>query len=265
MAQVARLYYVRQLTQQEIARRLGVSRFKVLRLLEQARTEGVVRFEIDEPVPVLDELSARLEERFQLDLALVVEDDVAGAAAHLLTDLLGPEDVLGVGWGSTLQAVAERLPRMDTGTPVVQLCGALPGLSPGSGPTELTARFAERTGGRFFPLPAPALASRRARDELLANDAVRPTVAMFDRVTTALVGVGVRPGGGHLLVHVFGEEGRLRRPELAVAASAEQLRRASTIAIAGGAAKRAAVHGALRTGLLKGIVTDERCARYALQ
>ena len=56
MAEVARLYYVRELTQQQIAERLGVSRFKVLRLLEQARTEGVVRFEIDEPVPVLDEL-----------------------------------------------------------------------------------------------------------------------------------------------------------------------------------------------------------------
>ena len=52
MAEVARLYYVRELTQQDIANRLGVSRFKVLRLLEQARAQRVVRFEIDEPVPV---------------------------------------------------------------------------------------------------------------------------------------------------------------------------------------------------------------------
>ena len=47
MAEVARLYYVRDLTQQDIAERLGVSRFKVVRLLAQARSEGVVRFEID--------------------------------------------------------------------------------------------------------------------------------------------------------------------------------------------------------------------------
>lgn len=265
MAEVARLYYVRDLTQQEIAKRLGVSRFKVLRLLEQARAEGVVRFEIDEPVPVLDDLSAQLEQRYGLDTATVVEDDVASAAAHLLPTLLRQHDVLGVAWGSTLQLVAERLPAIATGTPVVQICGAMPGLEPGTGPTELAARFAERTRGPFYPLPAPALASRRARDELLANDAVKPTVAMFASVTVALVGIGVRPGGGHLLVHVFGDDGRLHKPELAVAMSIEQLRRARTIAIAGGAAKRSAVHGALQTGLLKGIVTDERCAKYALR
>jgi len=265
MAEVARLYYVRDLTQQEIAARLGISRFKVLRLLDQARAEGVVRFEIDEPVPVLDDLSLRLEERFGLERAVVVEEDVASAAAHLLPRLLRPNDVLGVAWGATLQLVAERLPTIATGTPVVQICGALPGLEPGTGPTELAARFAERTRGAFTPLPAPALASKRARDELLAHDAVRPAVQMFERVTLALVGIGVRPGGGHLLVHVFAEDGTLRRPELAVAMTAEQLRRAHTIAVAGGTAKRRAVHGALQTGLLKGIVTDERCARHALR
>jgi len=98
MAEVARLYYVRELTQQQIAHRLGVSRFKVLRLLEQARAEGVVRFEIDEPVPVLDDLSRRLEERFGVT-AVVVERDVARAAANLLPRLLHNDDVLGVAWG----------------------------------------------------------------------------------------------------------------------------------------------------------------------
>jgi len=265
MAEVARLYYVRDLTQQEIAARLGISRFKVLRLLDQARAEGVVRFEIDEPVPVHDDLSRRLEQRFGLETAVVVERDVAGAAAHLLPRLLRENDVLGVAWGATLQLVAEQLPPLATGTPVVQICGAMAGLEYGTGPTELAASFAQRTGGPFHPLPAPALASRRARDELLAHDAVRRAVRMFSQVTLALVGIGVRPGGGHVLVHVFGEDGRLRKPEVAVAMTADELRRARTFAVAGGTAKRGAVYGALQTGLLDGIVTDERCARYALR
>src|SRR5882672_10417398 len=107
MAEVARLYYVRELTQQQIAQRLGMSRFKVLRLLEQARSEGVIRFEIDEPVPVLDDLSRELEDRFALELAVVVERDVAEAAALLLPRLLRRDDVLGVAWGETLAAIAE--------------------------------------------------------------------------------------------------------------------------------------------------------------
>jgi len=107
MAEVARLYYVRDLTQQQIAERPGVSRFKVLRLLEQARSEGVVRFEIDEPVPVHDDLSRALEERYGLQTAVVVESGVAAATASLLPRLLRPRDTLGVSWGETLVAAAE--------------------------------------------------------------------------------------------------------------------------------------------------------------
>jgi hypothetical protein len=141
LAEVARLYYVRELTQQQIAQRLGVSRFKVLRLLEQARAEGVVRFEIEEPVPVIDELAERLEERYAVT-AIVVERDIAGAAAALLPRLVGKDDVLGVAWGETLAAIAARLPEFEHPVPVVQVCGAIDGLRPGTGPTELAASFA---------------------------------------------------------------------------------------------------------------------------
>jgi DNA-binding transcriptional regulator LsrR (DeoR family) len=259
MAEVARLYYVRELTQQQIAQRLGVSRFKVLRLLEQARNEGVVRFEIDEPVPVIDELARELEERFGVT-AIVVEQDVPGAAAALLPRLLTPDDVLGVAWGETLAAIAERLPRLDAAVPVVQICGAIEGLVPGTGPTELAARFAARSGGRLYPLEAPATA-----DEDALRRVVRPTTAMFRRVTVALVGIGARPdAAGHILVHVFDDGGRIVSAERSIALSVPQLRRTRVLAAAGGRAKRHAVLGALRTGLVDVLVTDAPCAKFAL-
>jgi DNA-binding transcriptional regulator LsrR (DeoR family) len=266
-AHVARLYFVRDLTKQEIARRLGISRFKVARLLDEARTEGIVRFEIDEPVPYSDPLAEELERAYGLDLAVVVPDEasIARAGAGLLPELVGPNDVLGVAWGRTLRRLADELEPLDTATPVVQVCGAVAGLEPGAGPTETALRFAERTGGTFHPLPAPALASRRARDELLAHDAVRPTVELFDAVTLALVGIGAHPRGGHVLVHVFDEEGRFVEEELSIALSLERLRAARVVALAGGEAKRAAVTGALRTGLLNVLVTDDACARYAVR
>src|SRR3981189_2269624 len=132
MAEVARLYYVRELTQQQIAQRLGVSRFKVLRLLEQARAEGVVRFEIDEPVPVLDDLSRRLEERYGVT-AVGVERDAARAAGTLLPRLLHDGDVLGVAWGETLAAIAEQLPELDGLVPDAQVSAAIEGLAGGTG------------------------------------------------------------------------------------------------------------------------------------
>jgi DNA-binding transcriptional regulator LsrR (DeoR family) len=259
LAEVARLYYIRELTQQEIATRLGVSRFKVLRLLEQARAQGVVRFEIDGVVPEHDELSLALEDRFGLTKAHVA-DDVAGAAAALLPQLLTADDVLGVAWGETLATISERLPPLEAAIPVVQICGAIEGLEPGTGPTALAARFAAKAGGTFHPLEAPALANERA-----LRRAVKPTTTMFDKVTTALVGIGARSDGtGHVLVHVFDRDGRIVSHEHSIALSVRQLSRTRVVAAAGGRAKRDAVLGALRTGLIDVLVTDPVCARHAL-
>jgi DNA-binding transcriptional regulator LsrR (DeoR family) len=261
LAEVARLYYVRELTQEQIAQRLGVSRFKVLRLLEQARAEGVVRFQIDEPTPVDDELARGLEERYGLQQAVVVEDGVAAAAAQLLPRLLRSRDVLGVAWGETLAEVARHLEDPPARVPVVQICGAIEGLVPGTGPTELAARYAAWTGGRFHPLEAPAVADERA-----LRRAVRPTTAIFDRVTVALVGIGPRKdGAGHVLVHVFDDDGRIVSAERAIALSVAQLRRTRVVAAAGGTRKKRALLGALRTRLIDVLVTDAACARYALR
>ena len=41
--QAAWLYHIGQLSQEEVSRRMGLSRFKVLRLLAEARDLGLVR------------------------------------------------------------------------------------------------------------------------------------------------------------------------------------------------------------------------------
>lgn len=268
LAQVARLHYEQELTKQEIARRLGISRFRVARLLDQARDDGVVRIEIRDPFTAEHPVARTLEERFGLDLAVVVStEDVASAAADLLPGLLDDTAVLGVAWGQTLAAVASSFEPLLRPVPVVQICGAVPGLEPGAGPTEVAAAFAEKAGGPFHPLPAPAFATRAARDELLANESIRPTVERFGDVTLALVGIGAHPAGGHVLVHAFDTEGRLVDTDMDERAIALPLlpdRRARVLAVAGGAAKGSAVRGALRAGLVDLLVTDLACAEAAL-
>jgi DNA-binding transcriptional regulator LsrR (DeoR family) len=276
-AHVARLHYVDELSNLQIAARLGVSRFKVARMLSQARAEGVVRIAIDEPLEVDADAARALEARYGLDLAVVVGDGaaVASAAAAWLPDLLREGEPLGVGWGTTLAAVAERLePQPRLGVEVVQVCGAIAGLEPGTTPVELALRFAQRLGGPLRSLPAPALASRRARDELLANEAVAPTVARWSEVGLVLAGIAtVLPeapasAAGHLLVQSFAADGTLlaaRAAERAIAIGTADLRRARVMAVAGGAAKAEAVAGAARTGLLDILVCDAAAARVALE
>ena len=294
-AHVARLFYLRGLTKQQIAARLGVSRFKVARLLDQAVADGTVRIEVRDPVAVDDAAAAGLEAAFGLDLAVVVRGDagdVARTAAAWMPQLLAPGDVLGVAWGSTLRRVLEALPAAPGARiPVVQLCGSAAGVDPDDDPQGLARRAAERLGGALHPLPVPLLVSPAARLDLLANDAVRPTVERFDDVTVALVGIGALDGRsslvgggrigadevatlrargavGDLIVHLFDAGGAIvpsDLPERAVAPSLAQLRGVRrVVAVAGGPGKDAAILGALRTGLVDVLVTDEASARAAL-
>ena len=234
-------------------------------MLEEAIAQGVVRIEIEDR-PQDDATAAELEQAYGLELAVVVPDarEIPAVAAGWLVQLLRPDDVLGVAWGTTLRALADEVVATPLGTEIVQICGAVAGLRGGSGPSEVTLRLAQRLGGRAHLLPAPAWTA--ARSELIADPAIRPTLERFRGVTTALVGIGARPGGGHVLVYEFDRDGTLLSPELqAIAISLERLRSVRVIAAAGGPRKRDAVRGALRTGLLDVLVTDLACARHALR
>jgi len=274
LAQVARLYYLRDLSKQEIAARLNMSRFRVSRLLVAAREAGLVRIEIHGDTEESDGTAAALEHRFGLRHAVVAQAgaDVPALAAKWLPSLVGDRDVIGVAWGATLRAMTLALAPFELGAPVVQICGAIPDLASGTSPSEVALGLAERLGGPLHILPAPAITDAAVRDGLLRNDAVRPTVELLDRVTVALVGIGTRPRNapaaavGHLLVHVYDEDGKILPSDLhAIALSVEGLHAARVIAVAAGAAKHRAILGALRTGLIDVLVTDHATARFALE
>jgi DNA-binding transcriptional regulator LsrR (DeoR family) len=172
--------------------------------------------------------------------------------------------VLGVAWGRTLSETADLLEPAPLRPTVVQICGAVAGVDPGTGPTEVALRFADKLDGAIVALPAPAVTSEQARRDLLANPAVQPALELFAQVETAFVGIGVHERGGHVLTHVFDERGGLADDLPAIALGLDDLRRARVVAVAGGAGKERAVLGALRTGLLDDLVTDVGCARAAL-
>ncbi|MBC7252244.1 MAG: helix-turn-helix domain-containing protein, partial [Anaerolineae bacterium] len=71
LAQVASLYYEENLTQSEIARRIGTSRSTISRLLREARANGVVEIIIHYPWKTVAELERELIERFRLRHARV--------------------------------------------------------------------------------------------------------------------------------------------------------------------------------------------------
>src|SRR3954452_5976650 len=133
-ASVARRYYLDGRSKVEIAEEFALRRFKVARLLEDARSTGLVPIEIGPPGVIGVELPARLMEPLGLQHCVVTDppDDhpaslrehLGAAAAELLTELVTSDDVLGLSCARSVSAMATALQRLAT-VPVIQLTGAL--------------------------------------------------------------------------------------------------------------------------------------------
>ena len=207
MLRAAQLYYHGELTQDAIGKRLGVSRFKVGRLLERALREEAVKIEIVHPASRLVALEDALRERFGLGEAIVVdvpaggdqvEDEqlarerVAAAAADHLA-FVRPQGVIGVSWGRTMLELAARLqPGWTVASQIVQLNGAISRSAQPTRYQDVVERFGSTTGAGIQLMPAPAIiGSAELRRALEADPAVSQPLKAARRAPTAIFGMGV--------------------------------------------------------------------------
>ena len=298
--QVARLYFDRQMTKVEIATHLGVSRFRVARLLDSALATGVVRIEYRDGLAEDRTQATALEERFGLDLCAVATegDGVARLAGSVIDGLIGPTDVIGIAWGSTLAAVVPEIPeRHGSSIEVIQLAGSSVRLGRGRDAGELARVLADRLGAPHRAIYAPAFVERASlRAALLREPDVAETAARFGALGLAIIGIGAMAaddGGpassllrsgvlddadvarlaalgavGDLVVHPFDAAGRFVAPDLAeraIAIGVDELRGVRrVVAVAFGTHKADAIRGALATGIVRMLVTDAATARAVL-
>src|SRR5262249_61564457 len=178
LLRVAWFYYKDELTQDEIAKRLAVSRASVGRMLDRARRVGLVSINLNAGHLDAFEISGRLRRAFNLTEALVVPDhEQEPADRHILNARLGlggaqfmsthlrPGGILGVGWGETVSRVITSINFGAVGpVHMVSLTGGVDGYlqtilsSKGEGAAE-----PELTTARIIPTPivasTPALAA----------------------------------------------------------------------------------------------------------
>jgi len=162
IGQVARLFFDRQLTKVEIAGRLGISRFRVARLIDEAVAEGVVRIEFRDAPAQDRSLGRAIQARFGIAGCIVAQADrdetaIARLAADVVDGCLGRGEAIGIAWGSTVGRVVRAMPaRSDPAIDVVQLAGSSTRLDAGTDPGDLTLVLADRLGARPHRIHAPA-------------------------------------------------------------------------------------------------------------
>lgn len=297
LAHVARRYYVDSLSKVEIAEEMGLSRFKVARMLEQAHASGIVTITVDAAGVVVPDLSVRLRSHLGLEQCLVVQgretiaelrEDVGSAAADLLTRTLRPGDILGFAWGRTLTAMTERLTKLPPVT-VVQLTGAV-GSDLADSPVEVIRRVSLRSGGNAHAIFAPlVLEDVTTASALRRQPDIARAMELFDKVDVAVVAVGSWDPPISQLRELLpqDEQDRLRAhdvqaevaatlitstgelipgfTERCLSITSEQLSRVPhVIAVAAEREKANAIHAVTRSGMISALVTEQRCAEELL-
>jgi DNA-binding transcriptional regulator LsrR (DeoR family) len=298
---VARRYYFDGASKSDIASELGLSRFKVARLLDDARATGLVRIELDYRGELDLDLSVRLGAAYGLRHCVVIESPEADgsllrtnlgrAAARLLTEIVTPDDVLGLAWARSLMAMRSALTRLPP-CAVVQLTGALSRPDVDESSIELVrdvARTANGPASYFYaPMIVPDAATARV---LRTQPEVARAVSRFPDVTKAVVGIGAWRSGHSTVADAVTERERREMYEQGVRAElcgvqldgegralttalterligidAAQLQAVpDVIGLAYGTPKAAAVCAALRGGFVTSLITHAAMATELLE
>jgi DNA-binding transcriptional regulator LsrR (DeoR family) len=296
MAKIARMYHERGMRQSQIADELHVSQPRVSRLLKRAGEVGIVRTTIALPAGVYTDVEDELEELYGLGEAVVVDaggaQDVtralgAAAAVYLETTLTGGDTVGISSWSATFLAAVEsmRPARVQVVDTVTQVVGGIGDPRVQMEATRLIGLFAAATGANPVFMPAPGMLSTAvARDSLVADPTVAGVIALWPRLTMALVGIGslepspllresgnalaesdqaaLREAGavGDICLRFFDAAGvpvRSAVDDRVIGIDFEELRKVPRrVAVAGGARKHSAIRAALLGGWVNVLVTD---------
>ncbi len=198
MLEICRRHYLHDESMVSIGERLGISRFKVGRLLQEARDTGLVTIQLHGGGEDDEALSLRVARHLGLRQVTAVEAfgtpeesrRIVGArAGRLLASALANGDTLGLGWGRTLVHMIESIDHLPS-VQVLQLCGAV-GSNLSQSPIELVRKAALIGGNNAKALLAPLYIDDPTVARAMRNQPeIARVLELFDTVTTAAISVG---------------------------------------------------------------------------
>src|ERR1700753_2036044 len=289
------LYYVAGNTQDEIAKKLGVSRQTAQRLVSLAMSERLIKVRLDHPIARCMELSSALRQRYDLHHCEVSPSDPTSAsstlgiaqmaAAEMERWLRRPDPVvIGIGTGRTMRAVADQMPQMQCPQhKLVALVGT--GKVDGSASFyDVIIRLSDTVRAPHHPMPLPVFTRSLEERELLTSlPSTRSLLTLIEQADVSFVGIApmgegsalfkdgfitaeeneaVRKAGavGEITAWAFDSQGRLIQGHLHERVASAPLRQPANrpmIGVAMGVPRRAAIRAALMGRLVTGLITDE--------
>lgn len=293
MFEAAALYYEKNMTQQEIASLMGLSRQTVSKLISDAVREKIVEIKINNPTCQRKNLAEELCKKYKIKNAVIcsVSSDneelrmkmtVRAASEYLLPILSVGGQNIAVSWGRTMQSLINELPDIKTeNNTVFPLFGATDNVEEYFLSNSMARSMADKLGATLKYAWFPYLPKTSDDAKLFKQTSYYEEIkSLWERIDISVVGIGntdiltlfeqsfgcdKSPDGavGDIATHFFTENGELLHLfDSSLCASAENLKNAkSTVAVACSDKKLDAISGALRTELIDVLITDEYTAK----
>ncbi len=298
LGKLAWLYYIDGLTQKEIAKQVGLSRLKVVRLLQQARADGIVEIHIAPDLRINTGLARTLEDEFELQEVIVTEPDedgqaIARAGARYLDRNLTDGIILGIGMGRTIASLLPNVsPRKIENLSIRTLAGAYEEPGRETNAYDISWRLSDLFGAQVEPLHSPLIVAHpETRDALLKDRLLRSVLESLSGCDLALIGLGAlvedsplvrleyctseqldklaqRGAVGEILGRFYDLQGNPISTEFdrrTIGITMAELCQISTVvALAYGEMKVAPIIGALQSGCIDVLITDRSSAEEVL-
>ncbi|WP_375001154.1 sugar-binding transcriptional regulator [Aeromicrobium sp. CTD01-1L150] len=200
---VAQKYYMHDWTMEAIARHLGTSRSTVSRLLSHARDAGLVEIKVLPPDSPSHPLQALVERAHGVSAHVVRVpsgaspaeriERTASHAARLLASVLESDMIVGIAWGTMVNAISQHLvPKTTSNMQFVQLNGTGFSRTPGvHHAASILASFGDAFHGFVQPYPVPIFFDdARTRQALLAERSVRSIRVIQENADAVVFSVG---------------------------------------------------------------------------
>lgn len=287
-------YYMENMTQQQISEIMGVSRMRVVKLLESARQSGIIQFRFRSDQSYRMDLEQRFIRRWNLKDAFIVSVDsstadvdtsLGKAAAMYLADQIHEDCFINWGHGNTLNKTLSQLLQMcNHHLSIIGLTGGVDYYLPRSRTMYYNAKL--------HVIPAPLImSSAEAARMMMMEKSVQEIFNMIGHASLTVVGIGgISPNAtlvkngtlskndlllltmkgavGDILSQFIDKDGNKIQSafdDRMVSISLDVLKELpNVIGIAGGVNKAAAIRAALQGGYLNRLIIDEETANLIM-
>lgn len=299
LERIARMYYLFDMTQSEVATQMGIGRSSVARFLKEAKEENVVRFLISSNTGNARrvDLENKLVNKYKLIDAIVVKEDVnslyESTVVNYLNTTIPLKGNLGLGGGTTLQGIGKFLNVCDARPElkIVQMIGGFSNNELEMPSTTVIQQWSQSLKSNPYFLPASAIVeTKEMKEAFLKNKYIKDIYNEIRNIDVSVVGIGnidtnsvilnhelvegltidelKKESVGDINFHYFDLDGNFTLPHISEkvigASPLDLLRVPVRIGLAYGKDKKQAIEGAVKGRLVNVLATTEETANMLL-